>query len=284
MRQRVLSSLIGLVVLAAALFLFETILFNLIIAAINVIAVMEILACMRCPRRSWLFVLCIAMSALFPFVQESAVRVFMPQIGFVLIVLFFIVLLREHQTLRVENASMMFFFALFVPLFFSCAVYIRNMFGFAVGSFYLLWALGSAWLCDTGAYFVGSYLGRHLMSPFISPKKTWEGTVGGLIFATGFMPLLAFLFSHVMKTWFTPVQINYLQLILLTPVFAVAGMLGDLTASLVKRQFGVKDYGNIMPGHGGIMDRFDSTLFTLPSVFIVAHYVHVATIILPSLQ
>jgi phosphatidate cytidylyltransferase len=92
------------------------------------------------------------------------------------------------------------------------------------------------------------------------------------------MPLVAFLYSLAMEYAGTPILVNYGLLLLLTPVFTVFGMLGDLAASVIKRQFGVKDFGQIMPGHGGVLDRFDSVLFTLPAVYLVVEYVAVVTL------
>ncbi|MDL2232836.1 phosphatidate cytidylyltransferase [Ruminococcaceae bacterium OttesenSCG-928-L11] len=275
MRQRVISSLVGLLLLAVVYLFLDTLVLNIVIGAIGVIAVLELLSAVKCSKYRGLSVLCVAISVTIPFAQETAVRRIMPQLMFFYIGVFFLILLKDHQKLRVEQASMMFFFSLFVPIFFACAVFIRNRFGPVIGGFYLLWALGSAWLSDTGAYFAGRAFGKHKLAPLISPKKTVEGAVGGVITSTVFMLLFALLFDLGMNAVGTPVRMNYLWIALFTPFFSIGGMLGDLSASVIKRQYGVKDFGNIMPGHGGVLDRFDSVLFTLPSVFIIVEYVSV---------
>ena len=131
------------------------------------------------------------------------------------------------------------------------------------GKFFVWLIFITSWVADTCAYFVGSAIGKHKMTPNLSPKKSWEGAVGGI------------LGSGIASTIFGIVYVNvydlsYIQL----PIFAVIGcigafiaMCGDLVASAVKRNNNVKDYGNVIPGHGGILDRFDSVLFTAPMIY-----------------
>ncbi|MDR2932202.1 MAG: phosphatidate cytidylyltransferase [Oscillospiraceae bacterium] len=278
MKQRVISSLIGLGVLVVVFFFLDTLLFNIVIGLIGVLAVLELLNAVKCTRFRALTALGVFIAAAIPFAQEHNVRVLMPAILFVLVLAFFIILLKDHEKLRVEQVAMVFLFSVFVPVFFSSAIYLRNSFGAGVGGLYLLWALGSAWLSDTGAYFTGRAFGKRKLAPLISPKKTVEGAIGGVVVATAAMVLVAYLYQSAMALWAYPITVNYLLLVLLTPVFSVIGILGDLSASVIKRQFDVKDYGNIMPGHGGIMDRFDSALFTLPAVFIAVQHIVVVAI------
>jgi len=121
--------------------------------------------------------------------------------------------------------------------------------------------LASTWLGDTGAYFSGRLFGKHRMSPLISPKKTWEGLFGGLIFSVVGAVVVALIGLH---------GANLLEVALLGALVDVSGVLGDLAESLVKRAFGVKDSGTIMPGHGGILDRIDSVLFSAPVLYLGA--------------
>lgn len=113
------------------------------------------------------------------------------------------------------------------------------------------------WINDTGAYLVGSFIGKHKMYERISPGKTWEGTAGGII--------LAFAFSFLMVKIFPQLELqDWMVIAVLVGIF---GTLGDLVESMLKRLAGVKDSGNIMPGHGGVLDRFDSLIFVTPFVF-----------------
>ena len=133
------------------------------------------------------------------------------------------------------------------------------------GLMYLIMGLCGAWLADSGAYFVGTFIGKKKLCPEISPKKTVEGFVGG-IFITGLLfMLINFGYSKILPHF--TVSVNYFEVCVLGMILAVVGTLGDLSASVVKRQCGIKDYGNIMPGHGGLMDRFDSVVFVAPCLY-----------------
>ena len=114
------------------------------------------------------------------------------------------------------------------------------------------------WTNDTGAYIVGMTIGKHHMIPRISPKKTWEGTIGGIIFTLLVAYLLASHFPGLSK-------VQVLGFALIT---CISSIFGDLIESLLKRSVGIKDSGNILPGHGGILDRFDSLLVAAPTIFV----------------
>ncbi|MFD1705908.1 phosphatidate cytidylyltransferase [Siminovitchia sediminis] len=128
------------------------------------------------------------------------------------------------------------------------------------GLTYLLFILFVVWGTDSGAYFVGKSLGKRKLWPEISPNKTIGGSIGGIFIAL----LIALLFFS-----FTTLDIPLLQLLGVTIILSVFGQLGDLAQSAFKRHYGVKDSGNIMPGHGGILDRCDSWLFVLPLVHLL---------------
>ena len=116
-----------------------------------------------------------------------------------------------------------------------------------------------AFLSDTGAYFVGCRFGRRKLAPVISPNKSIEGVIGGLIFAvTGML-----LYTVIMQIAFKQ-EVNYIFAILYGVVGTAADVFGDLCFSAIKRQTGIKDYGNLIPGHGGVLDRFDSMLVVAP--------------------
>jgi len=278
MKLRVISALIGLLFLGSALALIGTIFFNIVIAAVSVMALFEMLRASGCLKVPCLAALSFLLAAVIPFFNEPSIREWAVPVLFLFFVSFCILLVRHSQAVRLEQVSVMLLFSLFVPLFFSCAVFIRDFHGPVAGSFYLLFALGCAWLCDTFAYFSGRAFGRHKLAPNVSPKKTVEGLIGGLLGCTVFMALIAFLFALSVESFGIYVSINYMAILLLTPVCAMLGVLGDLFASVIKRQFKVKDYGDIMPGHGGVMDRFDSVLFTIPAAFFIAHTISLISI------
>ncbi len=132
---------------------------------------------------------------------------------------------------------------------FSCLSTLLNL-----GLVHIIMLLNFSSVCDCGAYFVGVTLGKHKLCPKISPKKTIEGAIGGIIFSMLVTGAVARLFGLG----------DTKKLVIITPLLCIAGMIGDLSASVIKRKVGIKDYGKIIPGHGGIMDRFDSILLIAP--------------------
>lgn len=129
---------------------------------------------------------------------------------------------------------------------------------------YLVWIIYiCAWVCDTCAYFTGSLFGKHKLTPILSPKKSVEGAIGGVIGAALAGGILGTVYYfNVDRRW--PVIIIFM---IITGVGAIVSMFGDLAASAIKRNNNIKDYGKIIPGHGGIIDRFDSVFFTAPMVY-----------------
>lgn len=125
-------------------------------------------------------------------------------------------------------------------------------YGIVLGFLFLLW------LNDTGAYFTGSLIGRHKLFERISPGKTWEGSAGGALFAL----LTAWGLSFIFR------QLDLIQWIHLAIITVISGTLGDLVESMLKRSLGIKDSGTVLPGHGGMLDRFDAVLLSAPFVFV----------------
>ena len=115
-----------------------------------------------------------------------------------------------------------------------------------------------AYCSDTGAYFVGVFFGKHKMCPNVSPKKTWEGFIGGIAIASVSMVIFAFVLDR------QGYEVNYLLAVVYGFAGSVCSVFGDLNMSVIKRQTGIKDYGKLIPGHGGILDRFDSVMITAP--------------------
>lgn len=126
------------------------------------------------------------------------------------------------------------------------------------GEFFVFFLVLITWAADTGAYLVGSTLGRHPLAPRLSPKKTIEGVVGGLLLALGM--------AFVARTWFLD-TLTVLDCVALGVLLTLIGLLGDLFESALKRSAAVKDSGSLIPGHGGMLDRLDSLLFTGPSFY-----------------
>lgn len=123
-------------------------------------------------------------------------------------------------------------------------------------------------IADTGAYFVGVAIGKHKMAPVISPKKSWEGLIGGILSSL----LVTFGVCMLYQNCFD-VKVNTIGILIATPIFVLIGVMGDLTASLIKRKCEIKDFGRLIPGHGGVLDRFDSILMISASFGVLGRLV-----------
>ncbi|MGX6980081.1 phosphatidate cytidylyltransferase [Vagococcus elongatus] len=162
----------------------------------------------------------------------------------------------SKNTYTFENAAFPVLVSLYVGVGFQSFVAAR---GNGSEFLYIIYGLAVVWATDIGAYMIGRKIGKHKLAPHISPNKTVEGSVGGVICAVAAACLIIFVYPS--ETGF-----NYPWTIMLvvTVIMSLAGQMGDLVESAFKRHFGVKDSGNILPGHGGILDRFDSLLFVFP--------------------
>ncbi|MGA1823191.1 MAG: phosphatidate cytidylyltransferase [bacterium] len=170
----------------------------------------------------------------------------------------------EKKTLNIQemngNIGGTLLGILYIPLCLSHLVLIRRM---DHGCNRILFLLVIIWACDIGAYYTGKLLGKHLLCPTISPKKTIEGSIGGLI--------VSLIGAQVIRPCWWP-QLSILSCLLLSFFIAVFAQLGDLSESLLKRSAGVKDTGMIIPGHGGLLDRIDSLLFGAPVLFYYSRF------------
>lgn len=166
---------------------------------------------------------------------------------------------------KTEEILAVFFGVFYVAVMLSYVYQIRML----PRGAYIVWLVFlCSWGCDTCAYCVGVLFGKHKMSPKLSPKKSVEGAVGGVV---GSM-LLTFLYVSVFRDAMVVTTREALLLAAIAGAGALISMVGDLTASAIKRNYDIKDYGTLIPGHGGILDRFDSVIFTAPIIYYLAVY------------
>ena len=150
--------------------------------------------------------------------------------------------------------------------FFYCGIMISFIYRIRMleDGAYLVWLIFFAsWLCDTCAYFTGVTLGKHKAFPVLSPKKTWEGCVGGVLGST----VIALVFAIILGDKITCFGSPLISIPIIVFFCSILSIFGDLAASGIKREHEIKDYSNLIPGHGGIMDRFDSVIFISPVVY-----------------
>lgn len=152
---------------------------------------------------------------------------------------------------------------IYAPIMLAYLYLTRNL----ENGIYIVWLIFiSSWICDTCAYLVGMAIGKHKLAPVLSPKKSIEGGIGGIAGAA----LVGLVYAFILKR----IGVSQGNLLWVFPVISAIGAMisqvGDLAASAIKRNFGIKDYGRLIPGHGGIMDRFDSVIFTAPMIYYLA--------------
>ncbi len=180
------------------------------------------------------------------------------------IVLYLIVLLAcyvlTYPRYDAPEIMMAFFGLFYVAVMISYMYRIRVM----ENGEYLVWLVFiSSWGCDTCAYCTGMLFGKHKMAPVLSPKKSVEGGIGGVVGAG----LIGLVFAAIFRPYLTIFENPLLALFIIGAVGGLISMVGDLAASAIKRYYGIKDYGTLIPGHGGILDRFDSVIITAPLVY-----------------
>lgn len=164
---------------------------------------------------------------------------------------------------RSEQVMLAFFGLFYVTFMLSYVYQIRML---PQGAFIVWLVFICSWGSDTCAYCVGMLIGKHKMAPKLSPKKSIEGAVGGVVGAA----LLGAAYAAIMNRTMTGADAGVVQYALIGAVGALISMVGDLAASAIKRNHDIKDYGNLIPGHGGILDRFDSVIFTAPIIYYMA--------------
>lgn len=184
------------------------------------------------------------------------------------IVLAFVCMVVEYgkeRALTFTDMSAVFVAGLAIPLALSCLLRLRMM---PYGGGMVLIPLVAAFCSDSAALFTGMACGKHKLAPQVSPKKTVEGAIGGLV--GGMVGMVIF---RIVFFFCTVHSLNILWCMLLGLVGAVMGQLGDLSFSAIKRQCGIKDYGRLLPGHGGVLDRFDSVIFAAPVIWLIVSHV-----------
>ena len=187
----------------------------------------------------------------------DAVHAYLVLMLMVFAAVYFAEMMMSHVKITFDKVCLCIVAGFLVPFLLSSLIRILSM---KIGRYIILIPFVVAFASDSGAYFAGRYFGKHKLSPVISPNKTVEGAVGGILCAIVCMVIYG-LVMQLLKF-----RVNYFAAILYGLVGSVAGIFGDLCFSVIKRQTGIKDYGNLIPGHGGILDRFDSMCMVGPLV------------------
>lgn len=287
MLTRIITAIAALCIFVPICIFSDTIILEIAMAVLNVTAIWEIWHCVTGDDKEdrtryigsfWLYL---------PVVLASAMLVFLPRIVswssdplvidnaflanrnamYILFMVFFCLMMYvfaavvfSRGKIAITNASVMLMMSLYVTTAFVSILCLR---GNPNGAALFLLPFIGAWVSDTFAYFTGRLLGKHKLIPEVSPKKTVEGAVGGIVFtAVGFV-----VFGLIVREGnATP---NFILLAVSGAIVSVISQIGDLIASVVKRHYGIKDYGKLFPGHGGVLDRFDSVMATAPVLYML---------------
>ena len=270
MKTRIITAVIAIVLFIPICLFSDYIVFPIAISLLSIIGVYEMAKCLGHHKR---FVLCIPMfiiAATLPILRyvlrnkkDADYKFFF--IAFVII--FFMLIYSLTYVMLRKNRDNIFEILTFYSMFFyivgcfSAISVIRYM---PNGQYFYLIIFISSWTCDTFAYFAGRLLGRHKLIPQISPKKTVEGAIGGVVFSVVGLTIYYFILFYAFG-----IEITYWKILIIAIILSIVSQIGDLIASCVKRQYNVKDYGNIFKGHGGVLDRFDSVMLVAPTLYIL---------------
>ena len=258
MKPRFITAAAILAVAIVMLIFSDTLFLPLLMGACALCAVFELLRCVGTVKHLVLSIPACVISFSLPigafFVEDMYFYFLLSSIVcFVFMIYMFFLAVFHKGVIRVQDIALAYIFVSYVSISLSNVVLVRHVEESGLYFFILIFVI--AWITDVFAYIVGSLFGKHKLIPSVSPKKSVEGAIGGVVGAMLGCAVVAFIMQMI-----SDLEPNYLMFLLVGFVGAVISQLGDLVASLVKREYGIKDYSNLLPGHGGIMDRFDSII------------------------
>lgn len=255
--ERAISGIVLVIIILMAALMGGLVMFGLTLV-LSIIGIYEIYKTVGIERKNIGivgYVACICYYCLVYFFAEKYIALFM--IAFLLILMAaYVFTFPKYNT---ESVLMAFFGVIYVAILMSFMYLLRR----TEDGAYTFWLIFiSSWGCDTCAYLVGVTCGKHKMAPVLSPKKSIEGAVGGVVGAA----LIGGIYGHFVGEYLD-MNNAVLGFAIICGITGLVSMLGDLTASAIKRNYNIKDYGKLIPGHGGVLDRFDSIIFTSPIIF-----------------
>lgn len=263
MKTRVISGVIFVLVLVLIMFVDNPLVDTLLVVGLSLIGIYEYNRAFKNAGYrpiSWVGYLgCLTIFTMGGIIDDPS-KVVLIKIGIpALLIAIFMYIILANLNRTIIDVAITVFSLLYIPFMFS---FIKLILMMPDGRFYIWLVFLGAFASDTFAFLVGSKIGRTKLCPDISPKKTVEGSIGGI---------LGVVISYIILTYvgnmYFGLNLNIWYIIIAGVIAGIAGQFGDLSASAIKRYCGVKDFGNLIPGHGGILDRFDSILFVAPVIY-----------------
>lgn len=265
MKTRVITAIVMVAVMVPFFIFSETVAFPILMAALGAVGVYEMHSCIGSKKQLIPIILSVGAGIGVPFLarycggEDFFGYVFL--IAFSVIALTLVVSVFSGSEFSVEVAALSSSTAVYISFGFASLVLLRDL---KYGVYIFLIPFVISWMTDTFAYFSGMLFGKHKLIPSVSPKKTIEGAVGGTVCAVALTLLYGFIAGKISGS-----EPQYLSIAIIATVVSILSQCGDLVMSLIKRRFGIKDYGKIFPGHGGVLDRFDSIIISAPFIYFI---------------
>lgn len=257
MKQRLISSFFAIILLVVVL-IFNTYVFDAAVTIIATMGVFEVVSALGLSQYKKMTLISLLMPLVLMLLSYIAWE-FAFIVVFLFLAAFMLVMLFDHERYSFSKVAVFFTVSVLVSITFIHVSFTRHL-DYGLLNVFVIF-IGS-WITDTCAYFTGFAIGKHKLAPSISPKKTIEGSLGGIIGVTVILAVYAAVMGNIMN-----ITVNITSAICAGLLCGFISQFGDLCASIIKRENNIKDFGNIMPGHGGVMDRFDSFIFVAPVIY-----------------
>lgn len=268
MAKRIITAACGITLTLLAIFFSYSYpwILNLAVAGVGACCTYELCSSMELNKNYLFFAPCLVFTTLLPIIAYTYVW---SLFWFIYSMIVFIGILKQYDKIVFKDIVTAYCMTLLISVSLGCIIMLRD-YDQQNGILYFVLPMVLAWMADSGAFFMGKLFGKRKLAPNISPKKTVEGAVGGVIFAVAGVALCCYIFDAFILQ--PQVEVNYISAIIMAFVGAFFAETGDLVFSIVKRGCNVKDFGDVMPGHGGFLDRFDSIIFVAPYIYIFVRY------------
>ncbi len=278
MKTRILTAIVAIALFVPVCIFSDYIIFPIAISILCAVGVFEITKCLNFHKNFVLTIPMYLIALALPIIRFSGIinsdmkfSVIAVACAFFMLIYCLAYSMFKKNEEKISDILVVYGLFVYVVGCFSSVVMVRYSADGMGHYMYILIFLG-AWVSDTFAYFTGMLLGKHKLIPSISPKKTVEGAIGGVVFT-----LIAFVIYGVVLNNVFSVSIPLYTFIILGVFLPVVSQIGDLIASAVKRQYGIKDYGKVFPGHGGVLDRFDSVMLVAPTLCLTNGVINLIT-------